>query len=334
MGSWFTFHKMWKDVWCKILPVRCVGQHSRCMDCAKYHMMRKKADCKRDRDRIVKAYSNHLRQIFQDRTCWARMEATAEATIKGITATADGSDHLLLAVDGMDGAKFKVPRCAPAAKLSDLWRPTLHFTGALIGGMLEYYAISEPDQKKDCNSTLTIIGRCVDLAESILRRQGRSLPAHMTLWLDNSARENRNAYVQMWAAAAVATNRFRSITCCYFWVGHTHNQMDQRFSGLAAKLKGAVSLQPPTEFLDYISQNYMPARDYGLKVEACISQGGTGVGSDSGGNGVSLSTVSNTEMPSKRFNVQSVGGWQSPNSFACLSGPDPQWSPQLSMVCQ
>ena len=233
-------------MWCKILPVRRVGQHSRCTDCAKYHMMRKKADCKRDRDRIVKAYSNHLRQIFQDRTCWARMEATAEATIKGITATADGSDHLLLVVDGMDEAKFKVPRCVPAAKLSDLWRPTLHFTGALIGGMLEYYAISEPDQKKDCNSTLTIIGRCVDLAESILRRQGRSLPAHMTLLLDNTARENRHAYVKMWAAAAVATNRFRSITCCYVWVGHTHNRLDQRFSVLAAKLKAAVSLQSPT----------------------------------------------------------------------------------------
>ena len=40
MGSWFTFHKMWTDVWCKILPVRRVGQRSRCTDCAKYHMIR------------------------------------------------------------------------------------------------------------------------------------------------------------------------------------------------------------------------------------------------------------------------------------------------------
>ena len=135
--------------------------------------------------------------------------------------------------------------CVPAAKLSDLWRQTLHFTGALIGGMLEYYAISEPDQKKDCNSTLTIISRCVDLAESILRRQGRSLPAHMTLLLDSSASENRNAYMKMWAAAAVATNRFRSITCCYVSLEHAHKRLDQRFSVLAAKLKGVVSLQSP-----------------------------------------------------------------------------------------
>ena len=155
----------------------------------------------------------------------------------------------------------------------------------------------------------------------------------MTLLLDSSARENRNAYMKMWAAAAVATNRFRSITCCYFSLGHTHKRLDQRFSVLAAQLKGAVSLQSPSEFLDYISQNYMPARDYGLKVEACISQGGTGVGSDSGGNGVSLSTVSNTEMPSKRFNVQSGGGNPQIPLPVCLARI-PSGAPQLSMVCQ
>ena len=55
-----------------------------------------------------------------------------------------------IALDGMDQAKFKVPRNTCNSKdLEPLWRPVLHMTGLIVEGIGEFYQIAESDCKKE-----------------------------------------------------------------------------------------------------------------------------------------------------------------------------------------
>ena len=95
---------MCKDTWYKVLPIWRVGQHNKCNDCAKNGLMMKQPQCQSDRDNVITAYITHPRRIFQDR-------AVLRPLSKGNAAT-DGSDHLLLNVDGVVEGKVQGPKNA------------------------------------------------------------------------------------------------------------------------------------------------------------------------------------------------------------------------------
>ena len=65
-------------------------------------------------------------------------------------ANGDGMGQMVkIAIDGMDQAKFKVPRnLKSSAEFSCLWRPALHVVGCIAFGHVEAYYIMNSDQKK------------------------------------------------------------------------------------------------------------------------------------------------------------------------------------------
>ena len=77
----------------------------------------------------------------------------------------------------------------------------------------------------------------------MLRERGSQLPRHMIIQSDNTTRETRNQNLMKWAAHLICSEIFDSITFCFYKVGHTHCEVDQRFSVLAHCLNQCTGLQ-------------------------------------------------------------------------------------------
>lgn len=87
----------------------------------------------------------------------------------------------------------------------------------------------------------------MDIVEGILKRRGVKMPQNLIIQADNTGREQRNQWLQLYSGFLVAGQRFRSVSNVFFLVGHTHNQVDQRFVLLRAILNRAKVLQTPQD---------------------------------------------------------------------------------------
>ena len=182
-------------------------------------------------------------------------------------------------------AKFKCPRFGPTlrSKLEEkLWRPTLHNVGIILFGLSELYYLADCVDKKDSNNQATVLsilpansspmhlmyllvdpklisihvlilplsaqwGMALERASEMLREKGSNLPRHIVIQSDNTCRETRNQVLVKWAAHLICSNICDSISFCFFKVGHTHCEIDQRFSVLAHCLNQATGLQTPQD---------------------------------------------------------------------------------------
>ena len=98
-----VFQKTWKKVWCGILRIRRVSQHSRCEDCAKYCEFRKKATAA-TQPMIEEAYSKHLKGVFMDREVGTRLALHSELSTSTDVTVAPSMQTLYCSMDGMDQA--------------------------------------------------------------------------------------------------------------------------------------------------------------------------------------------------------------------------------------
>lgn len=87
----------------------------------------------------------------------------------------------------------------------------------------------------------------LERASEMLREKGSNLPRHIVIQSDNTCRETRNQVLVKWAAHLICSNICDSISFCFFKVGHTHCEIDQRFSVLAHCLNQATGLQTPQD---------------------------------------------------------------------------------------
>ena len=95
------------------------------------------------------------------------------------------------------------------------------------------------------SSSAASSGRSIDLANSILKRRGVTLPRHLVVQTDNTCRESRNQFMMIAGAVLIAGGYFESVSFPFFRVGHTHFCVDQRFVCLGACLDKASILQTP-----------------------------------------------------------------------------------------
>ena len=100
-----------------------------------------------------------------------------------------------IAVDGMDQAKFRVPRLLGNRKskfLMKLYRPALHVIGAWIHGFRLAMIVSDEDLKKDSET------QCEAIIRSLNDAYGATdgfFPLGIHLQQDNTCREGKNQFV-------------------------------------------------------------------------------------------------------------------------------------------
>ena len=247
--TWFTaLFRGWRSV-LRFLPDR--GTHSKCPDCEHFKELNRRATAASDQSSILEAYRQHLASQAKDRAVAAQIAHKSRRAMLG-----EAPDSVLyLTIDGMDQAKFRVPRNTSQSKdLSGRQRPQLHCVGSIVEGLVDSYFFNDSRVSKDSNLQITLTARTLGVVTDILRgRPGVSLPRHLVIQSDNAAGEGKNQTVMKFCAWLVWRGTFESVTMCMFRVGHTHNQQDQRFSVLAGALnasdvledRSGVELRPP-----------------------------------------------------------------------------------------
>lgn len=264
-----TLFSVWKRNWRRVLRFRNVGQGKRCKLCAKLDEERAQATTEEERVLIGQQKQAHIDEILADRAVTGRTINMAESDVS--RPNDDGHDQLIaITIDGMDQAKFKVPRnLASSAEFESLWRPQLHVTGAICHGHLECYFIMGTDQAKDSNMNATVIARTLDLVKQKL--SPHALPQNLVIQADNTTRESKNQFFALFLSYLVASGKFSVSELQFLQVGHTHNQQDQRFSSVATSLSRAPVLEDPEDFAAWIRGHVKPARGRDLHVEVLSS---------------------------------------------------------------
>ena len=110
----------------------------------------------------------------------------------------------------------------------------MHLCGVLVHGLGLYCHIwVDAQYKHDSNQVVTSILKV--LGDVKIRR--RTLPPTLRIQADNCSRENKNKYMFAFCACPVALGHFREVQLSFLIVGHTHDDIDQRFSVISNILK-------------------------------------------------------------------------------------------------
>ncbi|CAK0812887.1 unnamed protein product [Prorocentrum cordatum] len=238
--SWCTFLRALKATPCLRFRKR-TGQHACCDYCLYCKRRLRRRDLNiQERATALEEYCHHLHDVMADRLVDSNFtelslscsRAMREQGLR-LSQVAQNLSVLVLRVDGVDQAKFRVPRThSPSHAFEKLLRPALHVTGAWSHGFGFHLAVSDCDMKKDSNNTIEVIAR---MLESIYDAQG-ALPLSLYTVLDNTCRENKNNIVLKFFTKLVQLGVFRSITVAFPEVGHTHGPLDGAFGWLCVRL--------------------------------------------------------------------------------------------------
>ena len=126
-----------------------------------------------------------------------------------------------------------------------------------MAGVLEYFAIVQPDVKGDSDTQQTVISRALELAENELRKKGKNMPWKLIIHSDNTSKEGRNSFMLQYCSALVWGETFSEASLAFFRVGHTHNRLDQRFSVIGSILSRAKDLQTPGDYCHHLQVHYL-----------------------------------------------------------------------------
>ena len=109
-----------------------------------------------------------------------------------------------------------------------------HLCGVLLPDLALYCHVwLDAHHKHDSNQVVTSIIRVLGDVRS---RRG-TLPPTLRIQADNCSRENKNKYMFAFCATLVALGHFREVKLSFLIVGHTHEDIDQRFSIILRALK-------------------------------------------------------------------------------------------------
>ena len=96
------------------------------------------------------------------------------------------SSFWFIRADGVDQAKFRIPRVSTKTHVFDkLIRPTLHVQGAWCEGFAYHFAVANADRYKDTNNNLEVIARLID----DMHQKYAALPLAISLIQDSTSRQ-------------------------------------------------------------------------------------------------------------------------------------------------
>ena len=124
----------------------------------------------------VKDYRKHVRDIMKDRdlkeTLWNTPVQNTDRPI------------LYLSVDGMDQAKWRIPRSRNLRDthlVGKFQRPRVLVVGVWVAGVCLVVYLADCTQPHDTNLTLELIARSMERAKLHLQQQGHSLPPEVLI---------------------------------------------------------------------------------------------------------------------------------------------------------
>ena len=145
------------------------------------------------------------------------------------------NESMCLIVDGMDQNTTMVPKLRQAVKGIEGRYVKTHLCGILVHGEDLYSDVwIDSHHKHDSNQVITSI---MNVINDVKDRCGGLLPPVLCIQADNCGRENKNQYMFALCAALVGLGYFAEVYLSFLLVGHTHEDIDQRFTVISSTLK-------------------------------------------------------------------------------------------------
>ena len=223
--SYFTFWSTWKSQFNQCLKFRTGWKHAVCAACVKHKMLLRQLahdSAASHKQRLL--YDRHLQGQFADRQVYWSFRASSRLRSKIIT----------LILDGMDQAKFMIPRSPifRSHEFDGFHRPRAHCVGCICHGYFVDIFISDADVKKSGSNSVEIIHQVLARLASLIDLSD----CELVLQMDNAANQNKNNIVFAYLACLVACGIVTTAMACFLRTGHTHEDIDQLVGQLASYL--------------------------------------------------------------------------------------------------
>lgn len=220
------------------LRFRKIGQHAVCQACTTLKARLRIARLPQERQAVLEEYTEHVLRQWCDRQVYANATSVSlecrRLLQQGVrfARMAQSVSQLCMIVDGMDQAKFRLPRILHKSKgVEKLIRPALHVQGAWAHGFGYHLAVMDADMRHDTNNNVEVISRMLE--QVYVTHHG--LPLGLHLQQDNTSRECKNQKILKWAVKLVALGVFRWVSLNYLVTGHSHEDIDGTFGQLAVR---------------------------------------------------------------------------------------------------
>eukprot|EP00435_Cladocopium_sp_Y103_P008315 s3646_g2.t1 len=260
-----SFLACYKANWQRVMPLHPGKTHSKCNTCAVLAEERLQAMSKQDVADVDARKAHHINICMADRAVNMRGNKLA-ARFENFSSP--GPESLVkLTIDGMDQAKCLLPRprkLLGTSSWAQLWKPAQHLTGIIIWGQMEIFYLLPPDCKKDANMNSYLVARSFEILQK--KKPALKLPPNLIVASDNTTRESKNQWFAGFCCVLAATT-FTSLEVQFLQSGHTHSEIDQRFSAVAKSIQSAETLETPHDLANHIQTNLKPMQNREIYVE-------------------------------------------------------------------
>jgi hypothetical protein len=142
---------------------------------------------------------------------------------------------LSIVVNGMDQNTTMVPKMCQTVKNIEGRYVKTHLCRVLVHGWGLYCDVwIDVHHRHDSNQVVTSI---MGVLNAVHSARG-SVPPILCIQADNCTRENKNKFLFGLYATLVGLGYFKEVRVGFLLVGHTHSDIDQRFSSISHVLKG------------------------------------------------------------------------------------------------
>ena len=151
----------------------------------------------------LKLYRQHLLSQYADRCGLWSLKAASGDSFSGV---------LCIMTDGMDQAKFQLPRSpglVSAYRTSKLVRPRLAIHGCWAFNVCLRVGVLDETHPHDSSTVLELLLQTIEDAVRIFKERGQKVPDTLVLVGDNTVRELKNQYVLSMCSNLTAHTKFR-----------------------------------------------------------------------------------------------------------------------------
>ncbi len=239
------FYRTWKA----LAPhIKCRKAHafSICDTCISFsdrlmHLARKSSR-DREREHLLKGFRSHLREVKLERAEYARNR---------LNAAERPGEVLSVIIDGADQTKFGIPRFIEKSKSESGHAIKQKITGVLFHSGLRKddfmaYLSSSDNLPGGANQTIDAFSRCfLVLLEHRAFMHNLTQPKQLYVQLDNTGKDNKNRYFMAFCEWLIYHGIFECIHVNFLPVGHTHEDVDRKFSRVSVALscQDTISIQ-------------------------------------------------------------------------------------------
>jgi hypothetical protein len=246
-----TIYKIWREhLW--HVKVKTWQPFSKCDTCAEFkaaHILRVMEI--RKRNGVATEETPEFKKCKELRAAHlARVMLTRSRYMLRYSLTRAFPDIFLhVVIDGMDNKKTNLPHCnSEALKSKNLDNSGEVLQTKLMGTLVEGRGfinyMTMPTMYHGANTTWTVF---LHVLHELKQVQGE-LPPVLLLQLDNCGRDNKNMLTFVFFSWLAFLGVFEEVQLNFLPVGHTHCEIDQRFSVISKAIKAKDLLTPDDMF--------------------------------------------------------------------------------------